>query len=49
MLALKNLFLSLEWNYGNFKTWRALATTLLPSSFRETLKAFVARRSTPQD
>jgi glycosyltransferase involved in cell wall biosynthesis len=49
MLALKNLFLSLEWNYGNFKTWRALATTLLPTSFRETLKASVAHGNSLQD
>jgi hypothetical protein len=49
MQALKNLFLSLSWNYGNFKTWRALATTLLPASFRETLKTSVACRNTLQD
>jgi len=44
-LALKSLFLSLGWNSGNFKTWRALLATLLPASLRERLKAFGARRN----
>jgi len=44
MLALRNLFLSLEWNLGNFKSWRAVLTTLLPASLRERLKTSGARR-----
>jgi glycosyltransferase involved in cell wall biosynthesis len=44
MLALKNLSLSLGWNLGNFNSWRAVVTTLLPASLRELLKTSGARR-----
>ena len=44
MLALKNLSLSLGWNLGNIKSWRAVLTTLLPASLRELLKTSGARR-----
>jgi glycosyltransferase involved in cell wall biosynthesis len=32
MLALKNLFLSLRWDWANFRSWRGILTTLLPVS-----------------
>jgi glycosyltransferase involved in cell wall biosynthesis len=49
MLALKNLFLSLGWNLANFKSWRAVLTTLLPASLRELLKTSGARRKSLQE
>jgi glycosyltransferase involved in cell wall biosynthesis len=44
MLALKNFSLSLGWNLGNIKSWRAVLTALLPASLRELLKTSRARR-----
>ena len=37
-LALKNLLLSLKWNAGNFKSWRALFTTSLPTRLLQRLQ-----------
>jgi glycosyltransferase involved in cell wall biosynthesis len=49
MLALKNFFLSVEWNWRSFRSWRGVLTTLLPSSLRELLKTSGARRANPQE
>jgi glycosyltransferase involved in cell wall biosynthesis len=48
MLALKNFFLSLEWDWRNFKSWRGVLTTLLPASLRERFKTSATHRENLQ-
>jgi cellulose synthase/poly-beta-1,6-N-acetylglucosamine synthase-like glycosyltransferase len=49
MSALKNLSLSIGWDSGNLKSWRALVTTLLPARLRELLKGSGLRRNRLQE